>query len=172
MKFSIVETKLGWIGLGLNGCGLRLLTLPAATAAAAEGELRSHGATEPSASAGDWPEKLRRYLNGESAALSGALDLEQGTAFQRQVWRALLAIPRGETRTYRQVAEEIERPRAARAVGQAVAANPLPIVVPCHRVVSGHGLGGYGGGLALKKKLLKLEGAVLGGREGTIRGRG
>jgi len=93
-------------------------------------------------------------------SFSDGLDLDQGTPFQRRVWRTLLDIPRGETRSYSWVAEQIGRPDAARAVGQAVGANPLAIVVPCHRVVaSDGGLGGYGGGLALKETLLQIEGA-------------
>lgn len=161
MKYAVVQTELGWIGLGISERGLHLTTLPLPTAAQAEEELRCRGASEPALpdDAGDWPQKLRRYARGDATALDGALDLAQGTPFQRQVWRALLEIPCGETRTYGQVAEQIGRPWAARAVGQAVGANPLPIVVPCHRVVGSGGLGGFGGGLALKKRLLALEGA-------------
>jgi methylated-DNA-[protein]-cysteine S-methyltransferase len=152
---------LGWIGLGISDGGLRLTTLPLPTATQAEEELRCRGAAEPALpdDAGDWPEKLRCYARGDAIALDGALDLAQGTPFQQEVWRALLEIPCGETRTYGQVAAQIGRPRASRAVGQAVGANPLPIVVPCHRVVGSDGLGGFGGGLALKKRLLALEGA-------------
>jgi methylated-DNA-[protein]-cysteine S-methyltransferase len=85
------------------------------------------------------------------------LDLA-GTGFQQRVWRALLAIPYGETRTYREIATAIEAPTAVRAVGAANGANPLPIIVPCHRVIGSSGkLVGYGGGLPLKKRLLELE---------------
>ena len=159
MKGLIVQTELGWIGLGLSERGLCLTTLPMATPGLAEEELYRRGAIEPlpAQEAGDWPEKLRRYARGEAKALDGALDLTQGTPFQQAVWRALLDIPCGETRTYKQIAEQIGRPRAMRAVGQAVGANPLPIVVPCHRVVAAGGLGGFGGGLAMKKRLLQLE---------------
>lgn len=75
------------------------------------------------------------------------------------MWRALLKIPRGETRSYAWVARQIGKPRATRAVGAACGANPVPIVVPCHRVIASDGsLGGFGGGLAWKRKLLRLEG--------------
>ena len=160
MKFVVIETDLGWIGLGISDRGLRLTTLPAPSRRKAEEEIRLQGASEPAAAdeAGDWPDKLRRYARGDATALDGALDLAQGTPFQQAVWRALLEIPCGETRTYGQIAERIGRPRAARAVGQAVGANPLPIVVPCHRVVAGDGLGGFGGGLAMKRRLLEIEG--------------
>ncbi len=161
MKGLVVQTELGWIGLGLSERGLRAVTLPATSARQAEEELYRRGAIEPlpAQEAGDWPEKLRRYARGEAASLDGELDLTQGTPFQQAVWRALLNIPCGETRTYKQIAEQIGRPRAMRAVGQAVGANPLPIVVPCHRVVAAGGLGGFGGGLAMKKRLLQLENA-------------
>ena len=83
----------------------------------------------------------------------------QGTEFQKRVWRQLETIPFGEIRSYAQVAEAIGAPRAVRAVGAANGANPLPIVVPCHRVIGSSGkLVGYGGGLPLKKRLLDLEG--------------
>jgi methylated-DNA-[protein]-cysteine S-methyltransferase len=163
MKYAVVQTELGWMGLGISERGLRVTTAPVATAAQAEEEIRLRGASEPASprDSGAWPEKLRRYARGDATALDGALDLTQGTPFQRQVWEALLDIPCGETRTYGQIAERIGRPRAARAVGQAVGANPLPIIVPCHRVVASGGLGGFGGGLAMKKHLLGLERASI-----------
>ena len=85
----------------------------------------------------------------------------QGTDFQLRVWRELESIPYGETRSYSQIAAAIGAPQAVRAVGAANGANPIPIVVPCHRVIgSGGKLVGYGGGLPLKKRLLALEGAL------------
>jgi len=81
-----------------------------------------------------------------------------GTAFQRRVWDAVSAVPYGETRTYLDIARELGQPAATRAVGHANGSNPLPIVVPCHRIIrTGGGLGGYGGGLDIKLALLKLE---------------
>jgi methylated-DNA-[protein]-cysteine S-methyltransferase len=83
----------------------------------------------------------------------------QGTDFQKRVWQALLSIPYGETRSYSQIAATIGSPAAVRAVGAANGANPLPIVVPCHRVIGSNGkLVGYGGGLPLKIRLLEIEG--------------
>jgi len=87
----------------------------------------------------------------------------EGTDFQKMVWEQLLAIPHGETRTYKQIAEEIGRPRASRAVANACGANPLPITVPCHRAVRADGsLGGYSGegGVKTKEKLLRDEGSL------------
>ncbi len=166
MRSCVCNTKLGWIGLAFGERGLRAATLPQPSAQAAAEELRRRGTGGPAdaAEAGDWPRLLGRYASGEPVSFSDGLDLEQGTPFQRRVWRTLMEIPRGETRSYGWVAERIGRRGAARAVGQAVGANPLAIVVPCHRVVgSDGGLGGYGGGRALKEKLLRLEGARGGG---------
>ena len=87
------------------------------------------------------------------------LDLEDNTPFQVKVWQALRAIPYGRVRSYGWVARKIGKPRAARAVGAACGANPVPLLVPCHRVVAGDGsLGGFSGGLSNKRRLLKLEG--------------
>jgi O-6-methylguanine DNA methyltransferase len=88
------------------------------------------------------------------------LDLK-GTRFQLEVWRALLRIPYAETRSYADLAREVGSPNAARAVGSANGANPVAIIVPCHRVIaSGGGLGGYSAGLDCKRKLLALESAT------------
>ena len=86
-------------------------------------------------------------------------DISGGTPFQRAVWRAISSIPPGETRSYAWVARKAGRPRAIRAAANACGANPLPIIIPCHRVVSSDGsLGGFSSGLAIKRKLLALEG--------------
>ena len=82
-----------------------------------------------------------------------------GSPFEMRVWKALLKIPYGETRSYGEIAVACGNPKAARAVGQAVHRNPLPIIVPCHRVVGASNLGGYAGGLEVKRFLLRLEGA-------------
>lgn len=100
---------------------------------------------------------LRRFLAGDAATLSAVpIDLG-GTPFQREVWSALQEIPAGSTITYAELARRIGRPRAVRAVGAANGANPVSIVVPCHRVVGKDGLRGYAGGLARKKWLLAHE---------------
>lgn len=86
----------------------------------------------------------------------------RGTDFQRRVWNALLEIPYGETCTYSDIAKKLRNPNAVRAVGLANGRNPLPIVIPCHRVIGADGsLTGYGGGLAIKRQLLALEGQAL-----------
>jgi O-6-methylguanine DNA methyltransferase len=106
--------------------------------------------------------ELGEYLAGQRREFNFPLDL-RGTEFQLACWRALLAIPYGETRTYAQIARAVGKPNAFRAVGMANNRNPVAIVVPCHRVIASDGtLCGYGGGLEVKRKLLELEGALSG----------
>lgn len=101
--------------------------------------------------------QLRAYFAGELRQFELPLEPE-GTPFQQRVWMALVKIPYGETRSYMEIARSIGAPAAMRAVGAANGANPLPIVVPCHRVIGSSGkLVGYGGGLPLKRRLLALE---------------
>jgi methylated-DNA-[protein]-cysteine S-methyltransferase len=103
--------------------------------------------------------QLEEYFAGQRTRFTLPLDLS-GTPFQRQVWRALLTIPFGETRSYAQIARQIGKPGAARAVGAANGRNPVSIVAPCHRVIGSTGaLTGFGGGLDVKARLLALEGA-------------
>ncbi|WAJ29208.1 methylated-DNA--[protein]-cysteine S-methyltransferase [Antarcticirhabdus aurantiaca] len=105
--------------------------------------------------------QLGDYFAGRRHAFDLALD-PVGTPFQLEVWRALLDIPAGETISYGELARRIGRPAASRAVGAANGANPLPIVVPCHRVIGANGtLTGFGGGLDTKRRLLDLERGIL-----------
>jgi methylated-DNA-[protein]-cysteine S-methyltransferase len=104
--------------------------------------------------------QLQAYFAGRLREFRIPLDL-CGTDFQMRVWRQLQTIPYGETRSYLQIAAAIGLPKAVRAAGAANGANPVPIIVPCHRVIGASGkLVGYGGGLPLKKRLLELEGAI------------
>jgi len=101
--------------------------------------------------------QLEEYLTGRRAVFSIPLDL-RGTPFQAEVWEALGQIPYGETRSYGEIARQIGRPKAVRAIGQANHVNPVPILIPCHRVIGSKGDPvGYGGGIPLKKQLLALE---------------
>jgi methylated-DNA-[protein]-cysteine S-methyltransferase len=106
--------------------------------------------------------QLEEYFAGKRREFTFPLDL-RGTDFQLACWRALLAIPYGETRSYADIARAVGKPTAFRAVGMANNRNPIAIVVPCHRVIASDGsLCGYGGGLDVKRKLLELEGALTG----------
>ena len=101
---------------------------------------------------------LRNYFSGERVLFDLPLDMRYYTRFQKAVWRAAVGIPYGETRSYAWVAKKIGNPRAVRAVGQALGANPVPIIIPCHRVIGSSGkLCGFAGGLTMKRKLLELE---------------
>jgi O-6-methylguanine DNA methyltransferase len=107
-----------------------------------------------------YTQELRAYFRGELREFTCKLDL-QGTVFQKDCWEALRTIPYGTTCSYADIARQVGRPQAVRAVGQANHRNPIAIIVPCHRVVGSSGsLTGYGGGLEIKEKLLRLEGVL------------
>lgn len=146
-----------------DGLDLRLLASPAGLRAIAWHETAPFpGSTRNDSNLlmRETERQLRAYFAGELRDFRLPLDF-QGTDFQKRVWRMLVTIPYGETRSYSQIALAIGSPQAVRAVGAANGANPIPIVVPCHRVIGAGGkLVGYGGGLPLKKRLLELEGAL------------
>ncbi len=102
--------------------------------------------------------ELRAYVAGRLHAFDVAIDLELATAFARTVLAQLGRLPPGKVTTYGELARQVGRAKGARAVGGAVGSNPVPIVIPCHRVVAAAGLGGFGGGLPMKRWLLRLEG--------------
>ena len=163
---AAVKTSMGWLGVAWSERGLAEVTLPEPTEAAALDKLPSRRdpalSPPPDLDVITLADRLRRYFDGEAVSFDEPLDPAIGTPFQRRVWAICRAIPRGETRTYGQLAHEAGSPRAARAVGQAMARNPWPVIVPCHRVLgSDHRLTGYGGGLEMKRQLLVMEGAML-----------
>jgi methylated-DNA-[protein]-cysteine S-methyltransferase len=159
MRFHVCETDLGWIGVVLSPAGLRATTLPHASRDGALGEVLALEATEeaPEEELNGLAERLRRYARGEPVSFADVLDFQRASPFLRAVWEATREIPFGQTCSYGELAARAGRPGAARAVGQAMARNPWPIIVPCHRVVASNGLGGYGGRLDLKERLLRLE---------------
>lgn len=108
-------------------------------------------------------EELDTYFKGSSVSFGQKVMFVKGTPFEQKVWLALKKIPSGETRTYKWIAEQVGSPKAVRAVGQALGKNPLPLILPCHRVIASDGsLGGYsGGGVKVKAWLLKHEGAFV-----------
>jgi methylated-DNA-[protein]-cysteine S-methyltransferase len=118
----------------------------------------SHGVAPRAVQAG--AQQLTEYLAGKRKHFHIPLLNVAATPFQHEVWEALSEIPFGEVRTYAEVAEAIGRPRAMRAIGNANHVNPWPVVVPCHRVVARHGIGGYGGSIDVKRYLLELEGVT------------
>lgn len=161
-RFSSLETPLGRLYLAYGPRGIRFVA-PAEDAAAFTAAYARRFGEEPVADA-EPPQRLladvARALTGDrQAARRLPLDLETLGAFERAVLRKALEIPRGEVRTYAWVAREIGHPRATRAVGRALGRNPIPFIIPCHRVVGGGGnLTGYAFGLPLKRRVLELEG--------------
>ena len=157
MDLILFDTPVGAIGLEEeNGAIVRLLLpgAPVPRIACHETPLLTEGKRQ-----------LLEYLAGVRRVFDLPL-APKGTEFYRSVWRALEEIPYGETRSYRDIAQAVGRPKAVRAVGQANHNNPIPIIIPCHRVVGANGsLTGYGGGLDLKERLLRLEAGVVEGKE-------
>ena len=153
----LFDTSLGLMGLEEEDgalVSLRLPGQPVPRIACHETPLLSEGKRQ-----------VLEYLAGKRRVFDLPL-APRGTEFYRSVWKALEAIPYGETRSYRDIAQAVGRPRAVRAVGQANHNNPIPIIIPCHRVVGANGsLTGYGGGLDMKKHLLRLEAGVVEGKE-------
>lgn len=131
------------------------------------GLLQTHHKTlklSPANNPGGFSDRLRAYFSGALDAIEALPVDPAGTEFQQQVWRSLLTIPCGEVWSYGQLAQQLGKPGAARAVGLANSKNPISIVVPCHRVVGANGkLTGYAGGLERKRWLLNHEGATLPG---------
>lgn len=155
--FTFLESPVGQLLLATGEDGLRIIEF----CESARSRLPSPGWVEDATPLRSAIEQLRAYFAGELRSFSLALS-PQGTAFQLAVWRRLQDIPYGETISYGQLARMIGNPKASRAVGLANGANPIPIVIPCHRVIGSNGkLVGYGGGLSVKEKLLRLERAAL-----------
>jgi O-6-methylguanine DNA methyltransferase len=161
----IFKSPWGWVGISESVKGIDAIALPKRSKRAIEFGLRTMagGSFEPGESAR--LEAARRqlldYLAGKRNRFDIPLDLSRGTSFQRQVWRTLQQVPFGKLRSYQWIAARVGGRRYARAVGNAVGANPLPIVVPCHRIVAQDAsLGGFSCGLPMKRKLLTLEGTL------------
>jgi len=151
--YSRMKSPVGTLLLASDECGLRLVSFENSKRAAAV-----KASWKPDeAPFVEVVRQLQAYFDGERKEFDLLLAPE-GTDFQLDVWRSLRVIPYGETISYGQLAERIGNPRAVRAVGLANACNPIPIIIPCHRVIGSDGsLTGFGGGLSNKKKLLDLE---------------
>jgi methylated-DNA-[protein]-cysteine S-methyltransferase len=153
-----MPSPVGPLLLAATESGLRYLQFDRGKlpqAAKGEAWIESRAALDP------YTEQLGAYFRGQLRKFTCDLDL-QGTAFQKKCWEALRTIPYGATCSYADLARKVGSPRAFRAVGQANHQNPVAIIVPCHRVIGADGtLTGYGGGLSIKEKLLRLEGAAV-----------
>lgn len=157
---EVFETAWGWMALVWRRGRLLQVTLPACreTAERQAGQLLVYGGVRTPLAA-----RLVRYFEGERVVLSAPLEFSPVSEFRRRVWELTAQIPYGEVTTYGELAKLVGSPGAARAVGGALADNPVPLVVPCHRVVAANGgLGGFSaeGGLQLKRRLLALEGVT------------
>ncbi len=163
LHYITFNTDMGWVGILGSVKELLGTTLPQRSAQEAcqlLGDSVNHATWSPHLFE-ELMERFKVYFSGHRIIFRDKLDLSQATRFQREVWKMTRLIPYGETRSYAWVAEQIKKPRAVRAVGQALSKNPLPIIVPCHRVVASDGkLGGFSGGVEMKRRLLSLEASV------------
>ncbi len=160
LDYITFNTNQGWVGILSSVNGLLRTTLPQRSAEEAQRLLGSRlkYASRAPHLFDDLIRCFRLYFSGNRVTFPDQLDLSAATPFQRQVWAVTRLIPYGKTRSYTWVAEQIGKPRAVRAVGQALGRNPLPIIIPCHRVITSNGqLGGYNGGVSWKRYLLNLE---------------
>lgn len=160
-RYTAFKTDFGWVGMLVSPAGIAKLTLPHDTEKAALAELNP-GLDAMRVSFerfDDTVAHVREFFRGEPVDFKEKLDLSSGTEFQKKVWASCRSILYGQTRSYGWVAEKIGQPGASRAVGNALGKNPIPIIIPCHRVLASDGkLGGFSGGLNTKRRLLKLEG--------------
>ena len=181
-KALTFKTPWGWMGIAASAKGARAgvcrVVLPRASRHTVEMELSrtlAHGPASlngrPTFGAARQKNKTRvlkearaqlvGFLEGKRRALDFPIDLSGGSVFQRRVWRAILRIPYGRVRSYKWVALRVGGTRYARAVGHALGANPVPLIIPCHRVLAHDAsLGGFTGGLRTKRRLLQLEGTL------------
>ena len=160
IRYRIVDCSVGKLLVGATErgiCAIKLASSIAQLKTALRREYPSAKIVSDTRGLQRWVSALLEYFQGQRPRLDLPLDI-QGTAFQQRVWRELQKIPYGQTRSYSEIAQAIGHPRAVRAVARACAANPVPILIPCHRVIRKDGtLGGYRGGAARKRALLMLE---------------
>lgn len=164
---AVFHTPLGWMGLAASAKGVRTIVLAKPSRRAVERALQSgtlpdgHPVSGTRAMLRDAQRQVLAYLAGKQRTLDFPIDLSGGTSFQRRVWQTALRIPYGRARSYQWIASKVGGTRHSRAVGNALGANPVPLIVPCHRVVAHDAsLGGFSCGLTVKRKLLNLEGTL------------
>lgn len=154
MQSLVFQSSIGPIRLSANTQGLTELSFASdAAVGKCNGVTKSDNAHIEAA-----VQQLEEYLAGQRKQFTVPV-LPHGTPFQQRVWQALQQIPYGQTWSYKELAERVDRPKGFQAVGQANGRNPIAIIIPCHRVIAADGtLGGYAGGLAVKRSLLAIEG--------------
>ncbi|MGZ8393658.1 MAG: methylated-DNA--[protein]-cysteine S-methyltransferase [Nitrospira sp.] len=160
-RATTFKTAWGWVGIAVSEKGITSIDL---SPAKRRGSSRQQEVGEHDAAVALIEEartQLLAYIQGTRRDFSLPVDLSAGTSFQRKVWKAIARIPYGRVRSYQWVASRVGGKHYARAVGMALGANPVPIVVPCHRIIAHDGsLGGFSCGLPVKRRLLKLEGTL------------
>jgi methylated-DNA-[protein]-cysteine S-methyltransferase len=161
--YAVLPTCMGWMGVVASERGIRRLALPQPSPQRAVETIETDvsGAELSPARFEGLRQELETCFTGNAPDFLQELDLETSPPFFLKAWIACRSIPRGETRSYTWLAAQAGNPGAVRAAGQAMAHNPVSIIIPCHRVVASNGdLWGYGGGLDLKRRLLDLERAL------------
>jgi methylated-DNA-[protein]-cysteine S-methyltransferase len=163
-RVLMFKSRWGWMGLAESERGLTAIVLPQRSKGAVAAALGIQVTTEARSSSVTLraaQKQLVEYLGGTRTSFDVPVDVSRGTAFQRRVWKTLRAIPYGQLWSYRGLAARVGGVQYARAVGGAVGANPLPIVLPCHRVIAQNAMiGGFSSGLPVKRRLLALEGSL------------
>lgn len=158
--YSVIPSPLGLIGLAFTNKGLCRIKIQIASELKFHDELKAdfHSIPEKQEPKNNLKKQFDLYFAGKLREFSCPLDIDTATVFQKKAWRKLLAIPYGSTRSYEWLAKAIGNAKACRAAGNANGQNPLPIIIPCHRIVRKNGdLGGYTGGTHIKRFLLDLE---------------
>jgi methylated-DNA-[protein]-cysteine S-methyltransferase len=168
LLYNIIETEMGWVSIaGLDGA-LAHLVLPCDSESYAEQRLTNAAGFELELTRNDFSgeaQNIESYFSGSRTDFTCSILAPDASDFDLAVWKAAREIPYGDLSTYAALADKIDRPRAARAVGNALGRNPVPVVVPCHRILrSDGGLGGFSGGLHWKTDLLGLEDSLGGVR--------
>ena len=160
LAYSLFPTSWGWMGVVGSENGVKKIILPQKSPETVHRLMRQEDRNlqEGTAYFTELCLRLKKYINGDRVRFEDKIDFHKASPFQLQVWDATCSIPWGETRSYGWIAQQIGRPHHSRAVGQALASNPVPLVIPCHRVVGQDGyLTGYRGGVPLKKYLINME---------------
>jgi len=173
MRYRIIETQRGYAGFVASPRGLRQVVLPVRTVGGLKRVVRKDNpeAVEDRSLLSGFADALQRYFAGETVVFDVRFDWAGRSRFAVEVWKACRRIGYGQTRSYKELAEQVGRPRGARATGMAMRCNPCPIAVPCHRVLRSDGsLGGFSspGGVAVKRALLEMEAAASAARRQHI----